>query len=113
MFARCGKVERERLALALFLIFGAVIFWTLFDQAGLVAEPLRRHQRPAGPGFPSRPAAGRGDHPGHARAAGRRRPRPPRDLLDRHQLQRRPDPGPGLGLAADLRPGVRLAGGPG
>jgi len=34
MFARCGKVERERLALALFLIFGAVIFWTLFDQAG-------------------------------------------------------------------------------
>ena len=55
MFARCGKVERERLALALFLIFGAVIFWTLFDQAGsslnlyaatnvqldLVAQPVR------------------------------------------------------------------------
>jgi proton-dependent oligopeptide transporter, POT family len=55
MFARCGKVERERLALALFLIFGAVIFWTLFDQAGsslnlyaatnvqldLVAHPVR------------------------------------------------------------------------
>jgi POT family proton-dependent oligopeptide transporter len=55
MFARCDKVERERLALAVFLIFGAVIFWTLFDQAGsslnlyaatnvqldLVAEPVR------------------------------------------------------------------------
>ncbi len=55
MFAKCGKVERERLALALFLILGAVIFWTLFDQAGsslnlyaatnvqldLVAKPVR------------------------------------------------------------------------
>jgi POT family proton-dependent oligopeptide transporter len=55
MFARCDKVERERLGLAVFLIFGAVIFWTLFDQAGsslnlfaatnvdlrLVAAPVR------------------------------------------------------------------------
>ncbi|SFK34420.1 peptide MFS transporter [Caulobacter sp. UNC279MFTsu5.1] len=55
MIAKCDKVERERLGLAVFLIFGAVIFWTLFDQAGsslnlfaatnvdldLVAEPVR------------------------------------------------------------------------
>ena len=34
MFAKCGKQERERLALAVFLIFGAVVFWTLFEQAG-------------------------------------------------------------------------------
>ena len=34
MFAKCGKLERERLALAVFLIFGAVVFWTLFEQAG-------------------------------------------------------------------------------
>ncbi|MFT4251380.1 MAG: peptide MFS transporter [Caulobacter sp.] len=34
MFAKVEKVERERLALALFLIFGAVVFWTLFEQAG-------------------------------------------------------------------------------
>ncbi len=34
MFAKVQKVERERLALALFLIFGAVVFWTLFEQAG-------------------------------------------------------------------------------
>ena len=34
MFAKCGKEERERLALAVFLIFGAVVFWTLFEQAG-------------------------------------------------------------------------------
>ncbi len=34
MFAKCQKVERERLALAVFLIFGAVVFWTLFEQAG-------------------------------------------------------------------------------
>ncbi|EJL38043.1 dipeptide/tripeptide permease [Caulobacter sp. AP07] len=55
MFAKCDKVERERLGLAVFLIFGAVVFWTLFDQAGsslnlfaatnvdldLVANPVR------------------------------------------------------------------------
>jgi POT family proton-dependent oligopeptide transporter len=55
MIARCDKVERERLGLAVFLIFGAVVFWTLFDQAGsslnlfaatnvdldLVARPVR------------------------------------------------------------------------
>ncbi len=55
MLAKCDKVERERLGLAVFLIFGAVVFWTLFDQAGsslnlfaatnidldLVAEPVR------------------------------------------------------------------------
>lgn len=34
MFAKCGKEERERLALAVFLVFGAVVFWTLFEQAG-------------------------------------------------------------------------------
>jgi len=55
MFRECGKEERERLALAVFLIFGAVVFWTLFEQAGsslslfaatnvqldLVREPVR------------------------------------------------------------------------
>ncbi len=55
MIAKCDKVERERLGLAVFLIFGAVVFWTLFDQAGsslnlfaatnvdldLVARPVR------------------------------------------------------------------------
>jgi len=55
MFTKCAKEERERLALAVFLIFGAVVFWTLFEQAGsslslfaatnvqldLVREPLR------------------------------------------------------------------------
>ena len=55
MFRQCGKAERERLALAVFLIFGAVVFWTLFEQAGsslslfaatnvqldLVREPVR------------------------------------------------------------------------
>lgn len=34
MFAQCGKVERERMALAMVLIFGAVVFFTLFEQAG-------------------------------------------------------------------------------
>lgn len=34
MFAKCEKEARERLALAVFLIFGAVVFWTLFEQAG-------------------------------------------------------------------------------
>ncbi len=34
MVRKCEKVERERLALAVFLIFGAVVFWTLFEQAG-------------------------------------------------------------------------------
>jgi POT family proton-dependent oligopeptide transporter len=34
MIARCGKVERERLGLALILIAGSVVFWTLFEQAG-------------------------------------------------------------------------------
>ena len=52
---KCAKPERERLALAVFLIFGAVVFWTLFEQAGsslslfaatnvqldLVREPVR------------------------------------------------------------------------
>ena len=55
MFAKCEKVERERLALAVLLIFGAVVFWTLFEQAGsslnlfaatnvnldLVSQPVR------------------------------------------------------------------------
>ncbi len=34
MAVRCGKVERERLALALVLIAASVIFWTMFEQAG-------------------------------------------------------------------------------
>jgi POT family proton-dependent oligopeptide transporter len=34
MTAKCGKVERERMILALVLIFGAVVFFTLFEQAG-------------------------------------------------------------------------------
>lgn len=34
MFARCQKVERERMALALVLILGSVVFFTLFEQAG-------------------------------------------------------------------------------
>ncbi|WP_421739433.1 peptide MFS transporter [Caulobacter sp.] len=55
MFTKCDRAERERLALAVFLIFGAVVFWTLFEQAGsslslfaatnvqldLVREPIR------------------------------------------------------------------------
>jgi POT family proton-dependent oligopeptide transporter len=32
--AKCTKVERDRMLLALVLIFGAVIFFTLFEQAG-------------------------------------------------------------------------------
>jgi POT family proton-dependent oligopeptide transporter len=31
---RCSKVERERMLLAMMLVFGAVIFFTLFEQAG-------------------------------------------------------------------------------
>jgi POT family proton-dependent oligopeptide transporter len=31
---KCDKVERERMMLALVLIFGAVVFFTLFEQAG-------------------------------------------------------------------------------
>lgn len=34
LIAKCSKVERERMMLALVLIFGAVIFFTLFEQAG-------------------------------------------------------------------------------
>jgi POT family proton-dependent oligopeptide transporter len=34
MVAKCTKVERERLGLALVLIAGSVVFWTLFEQAG-------------------------------------------------------------------------------
>ncbi len=34
IFFRCDKVRRERMLLALVLIFGAVIFFTLFEQAG-------------------------------------------------------------------------------
>jgi len=34
MAARCTRVERERLGLALVLIAGSVVFWTLFEQAG-------------------------------------------------------------------------------
>ena len=33
MATRCGKVERERLFLAFVLIFGSVVFFTLFEQA--------------------------------------------------------------------------------
>ena len=34
MATRCGRVERERLGLAMVLISGSVVFWTLFEQAG-------------------------------------------------------------------------------
>ena len=34
MVTRCGKAERERLLLALVLIAGSVVFFTLFEQAG-------------------------------------------------------------------------------
>jgi len=33
-FAKCTKVERERIFLALILIVASVVFWTLFEQAG-------------------------------------------------------------------------------
>jgi len=34
MIAKCNKVQRERMGLAMVLIFGAVVFFTLFEQAG-------------------------------------------------------------------------------
>jgi POT family proton-dependent oligopeptide transporter len=34
MAAKCTPVERQRLGLALILIAGSVVFWTLFEQAG-------------------------------------------------------------------------------
>jgi POT family proton-dependent oligopeptide transporter len=34
MIAKCSKVERERMLLAVVLILGSVVFWTLFEQAG-------------------------------------------------------------------------------
>ncbi|HEY2751955.1 oligopeptide:H+ symporter [Phenylobacterium sp.] len=34
MVAKCTRVERERMGLAMVLIFGAVVFFTLFEQAG-------------------------------------------------------------------------------
>jgi proton-dependent oligopeptide transporter, POT family len=34
MVRRCDRIERERLGLALALIAGSVVFWTLFEQAG-------------------------------------------------------------------------------
>ncbi|WP_397423132.1 peptide MFS transporter [Phenylobacterium sp.] len=34
LVARCDKVERERMLLAMVLIFGSVVFFTLFEQAG-------------------------------------------------------------------------------
>jgi POT family proton-dependent oligopeptide transporter len=34
LVAKCNKVERERMQLAMVLIFGAVVFFTLFEQAG-------------------------------------------------------------------------------
>ena len=34
MFFRCGKIERERMGLAMVLILGSVVFFTLFEQAG-------------------------------------------------------------------------------
>jgi proton-dependent oligopeptide transporter, POT family len=34
LVAKCTKVERDRMLLALVLIFGAVVFFTLFEQAG-------------------------------------------------------------------------------
>ncbi len=34
VISRCSKVERERMLLALVLVFGSVVFFTLFEQAG-------------------------------------------------------------------------------
>jgi POT family proton-dependent oligopeptide transporter len=34
MVTKCNRVERDRMILALFLVAGAVVFWTLFEQAG-------------------------------------------------------------------------------
>jgi proton-dependent oligopeptide transporter, POT family len=34
IFAKCERAERERMLLAIVLIFGAVVFFTLFEQAG-------------------------------------------------------------------------------
>jgi len=34
MFFRCGRIERERMGLAMVLVFGSVVFVTLFEQAG-------------------------------------------------------------------------------
>jgi POT family proton-dependent oligopeptide transporter len=34
LVAQCDKIERERMMLALVLIFGSVVFFTLFEQAG-------------------------------------------------------------------------------
>jgi proton-dependent oligopeptide transporter, POT family len=34
MVRRCDRIERDRLALALALVAGSVVFWTLFEQAG-------------------------------------------------------------------------------
>src|SRR5262249_39780229 len=34
MIAKCTKVERDRMLLALVLIAASVVFWTLFEQAG-------------------------------------------------------------------------------
>ncbi|MBX3486016.1 peptide MFS transporter [Phenylobacterium sp.] len=34
MVSQCDKVERERMMLALVLVFGSVVFFTLFEQAG-------------------------------------------------------------------------------
>ncbi len=34
MIARCDRVARQRLGLALVLILGSMVFWTLFEQAG-------------------------------------------------------------------------------
>ena len=34
LFAKCTRIERERMMLALVLIFGSVVFFTLFEQAG-------------------------------------------------------------------------------
>jgi len=34
LIAKCNKVQRERMMLAMVLVFGAVVFFTLFEQAG-------------------------------------------------------------------------------
>ena len=34
LVAKCDKIERDRMMLAMVLIIGAVVFWTLFEQAG-------------------------------------------------------------------------------
>jgi POT family proton-dependent oligopeptide transporter len=106
-FVKCEKVERERLLLATVLVLGAVVFWTLFEQAGSSLNLFAATNvnltccRIRCEWFGGAVTAGR------ARAAGRRRHRHGRQAVGQHLLQRRPDPGHQRRLDPDLRPGLR------